>query len=145
MTVFIGADHRWFVLKEQLRAWLSEQGYTVVDCGAYEHNPGDDFPEYAHAVATNVAEKEDGKGIVICGSGVGVDIVANKVKGIRAAIGFDETQVKEAREDDDLNVLALASDVISEELAKQLVDIFLNTNYVQSERHERRVEKMETV
>jgi RpiB/LacA/LacB family sugar-phosphate isomerase len=85
MKIYLGADHRGFTLKEKLKQWLESQGYAVQDMGAHVLTPGDDYTDYASAVGFNVAKSDDAKGIVVCGSGVGVDVVANKIDGVRSA------------------------------------------------------------
>jgi ribose 5-phosphate isomerase B len=153
MKVFIGADHRGFALKETLVVWLVENGYEVVDCGAESFDEEDDYVDYAVKVAKNiknqilnikneVSAKHLYKGIVICGSGVGVCVVANKFKGVRCGLGVSEEQVREAREDDDINVLALAGDYVGEEGARKMVKAFLETEFTGGERHVRRLEKL---
>lgn len=143
MNIFIGADHRGFRLKEELRIWLIQSGYEVTDLGAADLLPTDDYPDYAVAVAQKVITTEDSKGIVICGSGVGVDIVANKVKGIRSALGSSVEEIKSGREDDDINVLALGADYTDFEKAKLLIKTFLETPFKNEERYLRRIEKIE--
>jgi ribose 5-phosphate isomerase B len=145
MKIFIGADHRGFELKNQLLAWLSESGYEVEDCGAKEFISTDDYPDYAEAVGRKVAEEAGNRGIVICGSGAGVDIAANKIDGVRCSIGFNIEQVKAARKDDNLNVLALASNFVIFEDAKVLVDTFLHTPYDPTDNHARRIEKIKNL
>src|SRR3989344_8861813 len=108
MNIFIGADHRGFAMKEGLIAWLQQQGHNVEDMGAQEFMEGDDYPDYAMLVAKKIAvDTEHNRGIVLCGSGVGMAVAANKVHGIRAAMIHDVEIVKAARNDDDINVLAL--------------------------------------
>ena len=119
--IYIGADHRGYKLKEALKIYLQELGYDFEDLGNKELNPDDDYPDFALAVAKKVSEDlENNRGILICGSGVGVDIVANKIKGIRSALCFDVKQAQMSRNDDNTNVLSLPADYISEDLAKKL-------------------------
>src|SRR5258706_16298142 len=110
MKVYLGADHRGFELKEKVRMWLEKWDYAHEDMGAYELNEKDDYTLYAEKVALLVANEKDARGILICGSGVGVDIAANKFDGVRASIGKEPDQVKAGRNDDDMNVLVLPSD-----------------------------------
>lgn len=142
--IYIGADHRGFALKEVIKTFLKDKKIEFEDVGNLVYNPEDDYPDWALAVARAVAKDigHSAKGIVICGSGVGVDIVANKVKGIRCGLGFDGKQVKMARENDDINCLALAADFIDEEKAENLIEIFLETPFSGEEKHKRRVEKI---
>jgi len=142
MTVFIGADHRGYPLKEVLKTWVTELGYTVTDCGNTVLDPHDDYPDFAFAVAHEVASVKEHRGIVICGSGAGVSIVVNKIDGIRAVLGVTPEQVHDARHDDDVNVIALASNYITEEQAKAIVKTFLETPFDPQERFIRRIEKI---
>ena len=142
MNIFIGADHRGFAMKEGLIAWLTQQGYQVVDMGATDFTEGDDYPDYAMRVAEKVVEHSDNKGILLCGSGVGMAVAANKTKGVRAANIQSVDVAKSARNDDDINILALGSDVVSLEDAQAITATFLATPFSESERHTRRVEKI---
>ncbi len=154
--IYLGADHRGFNLKEALKKYLAElsndfsaRGGPALgweDLGALELNPDDDYPDYALAVAKKVAENPDeNRGILICGSGVGVDIVANKIKNIRSALGFDAKQAQMSRNDDNANVLSLSADFISEGLAKKIVKIWLETAFSGLEHHARRIEKIKKI
>jgi len=144
--LYIGADHRGYKLKETLKIYLQELNYVWEDLGAKELNPNDDYPDFALAVAKKVAENpEENRGILICGSGVGVDIVANKMKGIRSALCFDAKQAQMSRNDDDTNVLSLSADFISEGLAKEIVKTWLETPFSGLERHARRIEKINKI
>ena len=146
MIIYIGADHRGFKLKETLKNFLQNAGYTVNDMGNTEYLEGDDYPDFAKLVAQKVsANPADSRGIVICASGVGVDIVANKFPNIRSALGFSPDQVVEARSDDDVNVLALASDFLEEEEAKKIVSVWLQTPFDGDERDKRRIEKIRQI
>lgn len=144
--LFIGADHRGFKLKEELKAWLRSGNYELTDCGNTIYDPADDFPDFALAVAEKVAQsshKQNApKGIVICGSGVGVNIAANKVKGIRASTAVNPAEVRHARQHDDLNVLAISADYSSAEEAQVMIKIFLETAFVAEERFVRRLTKI---
>lgn len=142
MKVFIGADHRGFELKKQLIEWLQANGHDVTDCGNTTMDPNDDYPDAAIAVGSQVTIDKDSFGVVICGSGTGVTIAANKVLGIRAAQGFNEDSVKRMRSDDNANVLALGSDFVSLDEAKTYLQLFLQTNFSQEERHKRRADKV---
>lgn len=145
MKIHLGADHRGFALKEHLKSYLESSGYSVIDHGAFSLEPQDDYVDFAKAVAQRVREEKDSCGVVLCGSGVGVAVTANKVAGVRAVLGFNEEQVQAARSDDDVNVLALASDFTSESAAIQLVERFLGTTYRNEERFARRLTKLETL
>lgn len=144
--VFIGADHRGFKLAEELYLWLLDNRVSTKVVGAQKLDPDDDYVDYAKEVANVVANDiklgRISRGIVLCGSGVGVDVVANKIKGIRCGLGISPAQVKEAREDDDINVLAIAADYTTEEQAKEMIKVFLETPFSNAERHKRRIEKI---
>jgi len=142
-TIFLGADHRGFQLKETIKPWLESQEYRVVDCGNDHLDVHDDYPDFALAVATKVAAEPDQRGIIICGSGIGVSVAANKVDGIRATVGTSPDEIKKGRQDDDLNILTLSADFVSVEQAKALITAFLNTNYSAEERHVRRLAKIQ--
>lgn len=136
--VYVGADHRGFNLKEKLVAQIRTWGYQVNDLGAAKYNPEDDFTTVSFAVGENVA-RSNGMGILICGSGVGVTIAANKVRGIRAGLCTSEKQAQMARSDDSINVLCLAADLATEEENIKTVKIFLETVFSSDERFVRRL------
>jgi ribose 5-phosphate isomerase B len=142
MHIFIGADHRGFQAKENIKTWLSNQGYQVVDCGNTTYDANDDYPDFTFAVAQNVMRNPDSKGIVICGSGAGVNIAANKVKGIRCSTALNLAEVKQAREHDDLNILSISADHTAPMDIQEMVHIFLNTPFLHEERLIRRLNKI---
>lgn len=143
MLIYIGADHRGFNLKKILKEFLKKRGYEVVDVGNVEYNENDDYPDFAKMAARAVSENpENRKGVVICGSGVGVDVVANKFDGVRSALVNDAEQAKLSRRDDDTNVLALGADFVSDELAKEILSIWLNEPFSGKEKYKRRIEKI---
>ena len=144
MVIYLGADHRGFNLKESIKSWLKNQGYEVVDFGANVLNPDDDYTDFAIKVGEAIQKDyEKGRGILICGSGAGVCITANKFKRVKAGVGFNPDQVFEMRNDDNINVLCLASDFIDEEQAKKIVKVFLITPFDHKENHLRRLQKIE--
>lgn len=145
MKIFIGTDHRGFDLKTQIVTWLKENGHVVVDHGAMEYSRNDDYVDFASAVGESISHDELSKGIVICGSGIGVDIAVNKFPNVRGGLGFKEEQVKAAREDDDINVLSIASDFTDFEESKKLISVFLETNFKPTENHTRRIEKIKAL
>ena len=149
MRIYIGADHRGFNLKETLKHFLSQEKISFQDVGAFELDPNDDYPVYAQKVAESVSNDsrlgKENRGVVICGSGVGVDIVANKFNGVRCGLGMNVEQVRSARRDDDINVLALASDDTDEQSAIEIVKTFLETEFEKSKKHERRLEEIEKI
>lgn len=142
MRVYIGADHGGYQLKEELKKYLSELGYEVEDIGAHGLNPEDDYPDFVFPVAEKVAQNPGAFGIVIGRSGNGEAIAANKVKGVRAALCWNEEVAKKAREHNDANVLSLGADYIDTEKAKIIVKTFLETSFSGGERHKRRIEKI---
>lgn len=142
MTIAIGADHRGFALKEQLRIWLTSDGHTLVDCGNTRYDKDDDFPDFAFAVADTVAARTAQVGIVLCGSAGGVVIAANKVKGIRCAWGVTKDDVLHNRSHNDTNVLALAADTTNEKTAQALITTFLETLFGEEDRCIRRLDKI---
>ncbi len=143
MIIYIGADHRGFALKETLKGHLTDGGYEVVDMGNDILEEGDDYPDFAAAVADAVSNNPfEDRGIVICGTGVGVDIVANKFIDIRCALAGKADQTTAARTDDDVSMLALAANFTEEATANEIVDAFINTEYDGAEHHQRRIDKI---
>lgn len=139
MNVVIGSDHAGYALKEQVKAHLHKRGDNVEDAGCHTTDSCD-YPDYGYAVGQRVAAGA-GPGIVICGSGVGISIAANKVPGVRAALCTTEEMAKLAREHNDANVLALGARTTPPELALKMVDAFLATPFAGG-RHARRVDKL---
>lgn len=137
--IYIGADHRGYALKEKISRWLYELEYEFTDLGAASLDPEDDYTKYATEVASLVSKNKESLGILICGSGVGVEVIANKFDGVRAGIGKDAMQVKKGRIDDDMNVLAIASDFTSEKEAKAMLIAFLESRFSAKERYKRRL------
>ncbi len=143
MTIYIGADHRGFKLKEHLKSVLKNEAYDVVDVGAVVYDKNDDYPDYARPVAKHVGAAPDtDRGILICGSGFGMTIAANKYKNVRAALPASADHVYQARHDSDANVLCLAADFTDEETADQIVKTFLAAPFGKEERYARRLEKI---
>jgi ribose 5-phosphate isomerase B len=143
MNVYIGTDHGGFALKEALKPWLTGLGYTVIDCGNTVLDPIDDFPDFTFAVADKVASDPNSCGIVSCRSAGGVTIAANKVKGIRCVMGVNVQDVQFNREHDNINVLAIAGEHATQEEAKAMIKVFLETPFPGEERHVRRLKKIE--
>jgi ribose 5-phosphate isomerase B len=143
MTVYLGADHRGFNLREYIKKKLIAAGYGVVDLGNNAADPEDDFTDFAKAVSEKVGENpSQDRGIVICGSGFGVDIAANKFHGIRAALAMSVVHIAAGRKDDDVNVLALAADFMDEGTAYTIVEKFLEMPFSGEEKYKRRIEKI---
>ncbi len=145
MKIYLGADHRGFEMKEKIARWLFEWGYKFTDLGAYFLDPADDYTLFAERVASLVGVEEGSKGILLCGSGVGVDVTANKFDGVRASIGKSAEQVAAGRSDDDMNVLVLAADYTQDEEAWQMVKIFLDTEFAGNEKHKKRLRDIEKI
>ena len=140
--IAIGSDHGGFDLKEKVIAHLKEQGMEVKDCGCY-NKESCDYPMFGKAVGEAVASGECEKGIVICTTGIGISIAANKVKGVRAALCTDSLCARMTRLHNDSNVLALGANIVGPGLALEIVDIFLNTEFSGEERHQRRIDLIE--
>ncbi|OGM22856.1 hypothetical protein A2961_02170 [Candidatus Woesebacteria bacterium RIFCSPLOWO2_01_FULL_39_21] len=145
MKVYIGSDHRGFELKEKIFQWLVDGEYEVEDFGAYELDPGDDYTIFAEKVASMVGKDKYALGILLCGSGVGVDVTANKFDGVRASIGRSPEQVRAGRNDDNMNVLVIASDFTKGEEAKEMVKVFLETDFSGKTRYKRRLEDIKRI
>ncbi len=144
MIIALGADHGGFPLKKVLTEYLRKLGYTVDDFGTHSEDAVD-YPDYARAVAQAIREKNAERGILICGSGVGAGVAANKFSGIRAAVCHDTFSAHQGVEDDNMNVLCLGARVIGPELAKEIVRIFLSATFSGAERHVRRLGKIEDI
>lgn len=142
MKVIIGSDHAGFSYKTLLIASLKEAGYDTIDKGTDNENNADDYPDRAAEVATALLKGEGDKGILICGSAVGVSIAANKFKGIRAGVCHDTYSAHQSVEHDNVNILCLGERVIGIELAKDIVHTFLNATFSNAPRHTRRLEKI---
>ena len=149
MKIYIGTDHAGFELKEELKIFLENRGCDVEDKGAFEFNAADDYPDFIYPVVKAVAEDLvrdlDSRGIVFGGSGQGEAIVANKVKGIRAAVVYDEYSAKMSREHNDANILSLGTRTLSIGEAKDLVTLWLETPFSNEERHKRRIDKIKAI
>jgi ribose 5-phosphate isomerase B len=142
LGVGIAADHGGFDLKEQLADALRRGEYEVLDFGAYELLPGDDYPDYVIPLAQAVAKGEVARGIAICGSGVGACVAANKVPGVRAGLIQDVYSARQGVEDDDMNVLCLGGRVVGYALVWELVQAFLSARFGGDERFRRRLDKI---
>lgn len=142
--LYLGADHRGFQLKEEIKKFLAERKYQFEDKGNFVYDPNDDYTDFAKLVAEKVSEKtEENKGVLVCGSGVGVDIVANKFHGVRSALADDVATAKQAREHDNTNVLSLPADEVDFELAKKIITVWLETPFSKGEKYKRRISKIE--
>ena len=142
--IYIGSDHAGFRLKEYIKIYLSKTGYGPVDMGNEKYEPGDDYPDYAARVARKVSETGR-RGIIICDSGVGVCITANKIKNIRAANPTNAVVARMSREHNNTNILCLGQNYIKPLLAKKIINIWLETEFSQEKRHHRRVDKINRI
>jgi len=140
MRVAVGADHRGYQTKERVRVLLERLNHEVLDVGTFDAEPID-YPDLAAEVAWKVSRGEAERGILICGSGLGMCIAANKVPGIRAAPCHDDLTAEMSRRHNDLNVLCLSADMLGEKLMDRMIEIWLNTDF-EGGRHERRVKKI---
>jgi len=144
MKIYLAADHRGFELKEKVKVWLGKQGYRVVDLGNDHYNPNDDYPDFARKLVKRLLH-DQGRGILFCGSGIGVDIVANRFPGIRCGLGLSPEQIKHGRQNDDINCLALAADFLDFAEAKGIVMAFLETEFDEKASHRRRLRKVHRI
>lgn len=145
MKVLLAADHRGFELKEALKKLLISERYEVEDIGAPAYNPHDDYVDFAQAAIEKVMKNPDTRAILICGSGHGMDIVANKYKGIRAALAFNRQVAAQSREHEDSNILVLASDWTTADQAKDIIGAWVRTQFTGAERHVRRLHTLEEI
>lgn len=145
MKIYLGSDHRGYFLKEKIAKWLFEKKYDFFDVGAQSFDFKDDYTKYATEIASLVAGKKGSRGVVLCGSGVGVEVVANKFDGIRASVGKSPEQVKAGRNDDDMNILVIAADYTDSDEAKEMVETFLKTEFSGKERHKRRLSEISKI
>lgn len=142
MRVGIATDHGGFELKEDLAAYLRQAGHEVVDMGAHQLTPGDDYPDFVIPLAQAVASGEVDRGIAVCGSGVGASVCANKIPGIRAGLVQDHYSAHQGVEHDDMNILCMGGRVVGPVVAQELADAFLAARFTQEERHVRRLHKV---
>ena len=141
--IAVGADHAGFLLKEHIKSWLRDRGFQVVDCGTHSTDSVD-YPDYAAAVAAVVSEGVGASGVLVCGTGIGMAIAANKLPGVRAAVCGDVEAARLSREHNDANVLALGARVTGPETAVAVVQTWLETDFLGG-RHARRVEKVSEI
>jgi RpiB/LacA/LacB family sugar-phosphate isomerase len=144
MHIAVGADHAGFDLKQILVAYLRHRGHEVIDVGTDSDDPVD-YPDYAEAVSKVLLDGRAERGVLICGSGVGTSVSANKIPGIRAGLCHNTYSARQGVEHDDMNVLVLGARVIGIELARELVDNFLGAKFTGEERHRRRLEKIKAL
>ncbi len=139
--IYLGADHRGFDLKEKIKDWLKDKHYEFVDLGNEKLDTEDDYPDFALKVIKKI-KKEGDFGILFCGSGVGMDIVANRFGHIRCALGFTPQQMRIAKRDDNVNCLAIPADFSTEGEARSIIEMFLETTFAGGEKYDRRLKKI---
>jgi ribose 5-phosphate isomerase B len=142
MIVAVGTDHAGFALKPTILDAIRGAGHEPLDCGAFEVVAGDDYPDFAERVARAVLDGRAERGVLLCGSGVGASVAANKFAGIRAALCHDTFSAHQGVEDDEMNVIALGARVVGPSLAAELVATFLRAKFSGAERHRRRLDKI---
>lgn len=140
--IYIATDHAGFDIKKKLLSYFKENGIAVSDFGPHKLDPDDDYPDYALAVAEKVAGNKENKGILICRSGIGMTIAANKIRGVRAALCTDITQAQKSREHNDANILVLAADYTPVSKMENIISVFLQTEFSGLLRHQRRINKI---
>ena len=143
MKIAVGSDHRGYEIKEHVKAIAAELGHESIDCGTNDSNPVD-YPDMAYLAATAVAQKQADRAILICATGIGMSMAANKIHGIRAALCHDELSAQVSRDHNNANILCLSGDQVGEVLLRKIVDVWLNTEF-SGGRHLRRVSKIEAI
>jgi len=142
MKVYVGSDHAGFELKKELTKFLADKGHEVIECMMLEYDKDDDFNDAAEDVINKLANDEHGYGILICGTGIGMSIAANRHKHIRAALCHTEYEAELTRQHNNANVLCLGARVLGNELAKSIVSKFLNTSFKNEDRYMKRIERL---
>ncbi len=143
MKIVVGSDHRGFEAKQQIKAIITQMGYECIDVGTTDSNPVD-YPDPAYLAAIAVSKKQADKAILACGTGIGMSITANKIKGIRAALCHDELSARISRHHNDANVLCVSGDLIGEVLLRKIVEVWLSTEF-NGGRHLRRIRKITAI
>jgi RpiB/LacA/LacB family sugar-phosphate isomerase len=144
MKIVIGSDHAGFALKGKMGDVVRALGHDVLDVGAFNENPSD-YPDFAELVGNAITDHKSERGVLVCGSGVGVSVAANKIRGIRAAVCHDTYSAHQGVEHDDMNVLVLGSRIVGEKLAEELVKSFLSAQFTNEARHVRRLNKVKAL
>jgi len=144
MKIVIGSDHAGFALKNAIGDVIRALGHEVLDVGAYNENPSD-YPDFAEAVGRAILDGKSERGVLVCGSGVGVSVAANKIPGIRAAVCHDTYSAHQGVEHDDMNVIVFGSRIIGSKLAEDLVRAYLGASFTKEARHVRRLEKVKAI
>ena len=142
MRISVAADHNGYELKNEITEILKRDGHDVIDMGPHDLDPLDDYPDYAKPLAESVSSGETERGIMVCGSGVGASVAANKVKGVRAAVCHDIYSAHQGVEHDNMNILCLGSRIVGTEVVRELVSAFISAEYTNEERHARRLNKV---
>lgn len=142
MKIGLASDHGGFELKESLKKFLGEKSFAIIDYGNSIYDSKDDYPDFSEKISKGIMKNEIEKGILICGSGVGACVAANKFKGVRAAICHDTYSAHQGVEHDDMNILCLGARIVGFELVKDLVTAFLKAEFIKNERFERRLNKV---
>ena len=143
MRVVIGSDHRGFALKENLKLFLQEKEIECIDVGTFSNEPAN-YPDVAIRAAEKVSSREMERGILICGTGIGMSIAANKFPGVRAALCYNPTTAKLSREHNDANILVLGGDIVEQDLARAMVEVWLTTDF-SGGRHQKRLDKIREI
>lgn len=144
MRIALGSDHAGYPMKEHLASWLAESGHAVYDLGTHSNEPVD-YPDYAASVSQAVLDGRADRGVIVCGSGAGACIAANKLRGIRAGVAHDTYTAHQMVEHDDVNVLCLGSRVVGTALAEDLVSTFIEAKFSRADRHVRRLDKIRSL
>ena len=145
MIVAVGCDHAGYPLKSGIVRVIEEAGHEVLDCGAFALDPQDDYPDYARAVGEALVDGRAERGVLVCGSGVGVAVAACKIPTVRAAMAHDTFSARQGVEDDDMNAIAIGARVVGPELAAEVVRAFLAARFSGAERHARRSAKIDAI
>ena len=144
MKIFIGSDHRGYKLKEKVKEWLNQWAFEYEDLGNEVYDTEDDYVDFAVKVGEGVSLGES-KGVLMCGSGAGMDLTVNKIRGVRGVLGFNVNQVKESVEKDNVNVLSLSANHVSLRKTKKILKVFLETEFLRKEKYLRRIKKIEKI
>jgi len=145
MLIYLAADHRGFYLKEKLKSWLKNEGYQIKDFGNLIFDPQDDYPDFSYNLARELKQNPNCRGIVLCGSGIGVSIVVNRFPKVRCALGFNQKQVAHGRVFDDINCLSLPADFINFNQAKKMINSFLTVEFKSEKKYQKRLDKIDQI
>lgn len=140
--IYIGADHGGFELKEQIKKFLARSGHAFIDLGAHEYSVTDDYPDFSFLLAERVGKEKNAKGILLCRSGQGACVAANKVVGVRATQSWNTETARRSRTDDDSNILCLGADFLSQKEVQSIITAWIKTPFSKLTRHKRRIDKI---